>query len=112
THMRAEEIRAVFDQQAAGYDKQWAKLSPIRDGLHFLLESVFADLPTDARVLCVGVGTGAELAHLAKTFPLWSFTALDPSSAMIEQCRKRAEKEGFASRCRFHVGYVDSLPSD
>lgn len=108
--MRPEEIRAVFDQQAAGYDKQWVKLSPIREGLHFLLESVFADLPTDARVLCVGVGTGAELAYLAKKFRYWSFTALDPSGAMIDQCRLRAENEGFVSRCCFRVGYVDSLP--
>jgi tRNA (cmo5U34)-methyltransferase len=110
--MRSDELRAAFDQQAAGYDKQWAKLAPVRDGLHFLLESVFARLPAEAKVLCVGVGTGAELAHLAKRFPRWSFTAVEPSSAMLDVCRRRAENDGFASRCSFHEGYVDSLPSD
>ncbi len=108
--MRDDELRAAFNQQAAGYDKQWAKLSPIRDGLHFLLESVFADLPADAHVLCVGVGTGAELAHLASRFPRWRFTAVEPSGAMLDMCRQRAEREGFASRCDFHEGYVESLP--
>lgn len=54
--MRNDELVAAFDQQAAGYDRQWAKLSPLREGLHFLLESVFAELPADARVLCVGAG--------------------------------------------------------
>jgi tRNA (cmo5U34)-methyltransferase len=30
---------------------------------------------------------------------------------MMDVCRQRAEAEGFASRCDFHVGYVDSLPA-
>jgi len=108
--MRSDELKAAFDQQAAGYDRQWEKLAQLRDGLHFLLESVFADLPARARVLCVGVGTGAELAHLARKFPHWKFTAVEPSGAMLEQCRQRAVREGFESRCQFHEGYVDSLP--
>lgn len=110
--MQKEELKAVFDQQASGYDKQWARMAPIRDGLHFLLESVFADLPEDARILCVGVGTGAELAYLAQRFPGWRFTAIDPSGAMLEVCRQRAEAEGYLSRCYFHEGYLDSLPTE
>lgn len=108
--MRKEELKAVFDHQAPGYDKQWARMASIRDCLHLLLESVFADLPTDARILCVGVGTGAELSYLARTFPQWQFSAVDPSGAMLDECRKRAEAERYTSRCRFHEGYVDSLP--
>jgi len=107
--MQKEELKAIFDQQAASYDKQWARMAPIRDGLHLLLESVFADLPADARILCVGVGTGAELAYLAQKFPDWRFTAVDPSGAMLEVCRQRAEAEGYLSRCHFHEGYLDSL---
>jgi tRNA (cmo5U34)-methyltransferase len=108
--MRSEELKAVFDQQASGYDKQWARMVPIRDGLYFLLESIFADLPADARILCVGAGTGAELAYLARTSPRWRFTAVDPSGAMLDVCRQRANAEGYISRCDFHEGYLDSLP--
>lgn len=108
--MQREELKRTFDQQASGYDKRWAKLAPIREGLHFLLESVFADLPADARILCIGAGTGAELAHLARKFPRWGFTAVEPSRAMLEVCRERAEQQGFASRCHFHEGYLESLP--
>jgi hypothetical protein len=25
--MRSEEIKAIFDQQAAGYDRQWARMA-------------------------------------------------------------------------------------
>lgn len=109
--MNRDELRVAFDQQAAGYDKQWAKMAPILNGLHFLLESFFAELPADARVLCVGVGTGAELAYLAQKHPHWTFTAVDPSGSMLDVCRQRGEKEGFASRCNFHEGYIDSLPA-
>ncbi|OBX35952.1 hypothetical protein A8U91_00288 [Halomonas elongata] len=108
--MHSDELKTTFDQQASGYDKQWAKLAPIRDGLHFLLESVLAELPADARVLCVGVGTGAELAYLAKKFPRCRFTVVEPSGAMLDVCRHRATKEGFKSSCYFHEGYLDSLP--
>lgn len=108
--MQPEELRAVFDRQAPGYDKQWARMAPIRDALHFLLESVFADLPNDARILCVGAGTGAEIAHLARRFPGWRFTAVDPSPAMLEVCRARADAEGYAARCDHHEGYIDTLP--
>ena len=72
---------------------------------------MFAELPVDARVLCVGVGTGAELAHLARKNPAWRFTVVESSGPMLDVCRQRAEKEGFTSRCYFHEGYLDSLPA-
>jgi len=108
--MRSEEVKAIFDQQAAHYDAQWARTAPIREGLLFLLQSVFADLPEDANVLCVGVGTGEEMLYLARRFPGWRFTAVDPSDAMIEVWRAKALREGIAERCQFHAGYLDSLP--
>lgn len=108
--MHQDEIKALFDQQAAGYDAQWAKTAPIRHCLHLLLGSLFSELPADARVLCVGVGTGDELFYLASKYPGWRFTAVEPSGAMLDICRRRAESEGVASRCLFHEGYLDSLP--
>ena len=109
--MNQDEIKAVFDQQAASYDVQWAKTAAIKDCLYLLLESLFAELPADARILCVGVGTGAELAHLARKNPAWRFTAVEPSGPMLDGCRQRAEEDGFTSRCYFHEGYLDSLPA-
>ena len=110
--MNQDQIKAIFDQQAAGYDAQWAKTSPIRNCLHLLVDSMFAQLPKDARVLCVGVGTGAEMAHLARRNPGWRFVAVEPSGAMLEVCRQLAEREGFSERCQFHEGYLESLAAD
>ena len=109
--MDQDDVKAIFDQQAAGYDAQWAKTAPIKDCQHFLLASLFAELPSDARILCIGVGTGAELAPLAQQHSGWRFTAVEPSGPMLDVCRERAAREGFASRCDFHEGYLDSLPS-
>ena len=108
--MQQEELKTLFDKQAAGYDKQSARMAAIRDCLHLLVKSVFSDLPTDANILYVGTGTGAERAYLATNFPDWTFTGVEPSGAMLEVCRMRAETEGYASRCEFHEGYLDSLP--
>lgn len=81
--MNQDEIKSLFDQQAAGYDAQWAKTQPVRDCLHLILESALAELPSEANILCVGVGTGAELAHLARKWPEWRFTAVDPSGGIL-----------------------------
>ena len=97
-------------EQASGYDRQWAKLAPIRDALHLLLRIRLSELPDDAQVLCVGVGTGAELLYLAQAFPQWSFTLVEPSKPMLDICRQKAEEDDITSRCTFHEGYLDSLP--
>lgn len=109
--MHRDQVTAIFQQQAASYDTQWAKTAPLRHCLHLLLDSLFAELPTDARILCVGVGTGTELAHLAAQNTGWRFTAVEPSAAMLDVCRQRAEQDGFAARCDFHEGYLESLPA-
>lgn len=109
--MNDNELKALFDQMAPGYDKQWERTAPINQCLYFLLESVFAALPADARLLCVGAGTGSEILHLASRFPGWRFTAVEPAGAMLEVCRRRAREAGIADRCAFHEGYLDTLPA-
>lgn len=108
--MNQDELKAVFDRQASGYEAQQMKLAPVHDGLYFQLEWIFSELSQEARILCVGLGAGAELSYLASRFPGWSFTAVEPSGAMLDVCREKAAREGFISRCTFHEGYVESLP--
>ncbi|MBI3525434.1 MAG: class I SAM-dependent methyltransferase [Betaproteobacteria bacterium] len=109
--MQNQEPAIVFDQErATSYDKQVGKLAPMRDALHFLIRMVLSELPVDARILCIGAGTGAELIDLAQAFPQWRFTAVEPAAPMLDICRQRAEDCGVASRCTFHEGYLDSLP--
>lgn len=96
---------------APAYDERGAKFLPVRAALDFLIRSVLLGLPDDARILCVGAGTGAELIDLARAFPDWRFTAVEPSAAMLEICRKKATDAGVASRCEFFEGFLESLPT-
>lgn len=108
--MQQDDLITVFDQQAATYDASWDRMTAVRSALDLLLSAAFADGPPDARVLCVGAGTGVELTRLAALHPGWRFTAVEPSAAMLQVCRQRAEREGFADRCTFHEGFLTSLP--
>lgn len=109
--MHRQEPSVAFDQaHAATYDQRFTKLVAMRDALHLLISAVFADLPAEARILCVGAGTGAEVIYLAQKFPRWRFAVVEPSAPMLEVCRRKAEECGITSRCVFHEGYLDSFP--
>lgn len=97
-------------ENASSYDSQRARLAPVKDALHLCIRMKLSELPVDARVLCVGAGTGSELIYLAREFPQWHFTAVEPAPEMLKICRERTEECGIASRCTFHEGYLDSLP--
>jgi len=101
----------TFDQKrATSYDKRFAKLAPMREALHLFTRMIFAALPTESRVLCVGAGIGPELFYLAAAFPEWEFTAVDPSLAMLTVCRDRAKELGIIDRFTFHEGFLETLP--
>lgn len=101
-----------FNKEAAQrYDERNSKLSRISDCLHFLTGLALKDLPAQARILCVGVGTGAEILSLAQTFPGWTFVGLDPSQNMLDVCRERMNDAGLGDRCEFVHGFIQDLPS-
>jgi tRNA (cmo5U34)-methyltransferase len=102
----------VFNKEmAAAYDTRNIVFTPLRDSLNFIIRAILTELPIDAQILCVGVGTGVELVDLAQAFPQWQFTAVEPAVPMLDICRQRVEESGLTSRCTFHEGYLDSLPA-
>lgn len=100
-----------FNKEASqSYDEKNRKLAPIADNMHFLIRLVLQEAPAKAHVLCVGVGTGAEIFSLAQAHPEWTFVGVDPSEGMLSVCRDRLTKAGLIDRCELIHGYVDDLP--
>jgi tRNA (cmo5U34)-methyltransferase len=99
-----------FDQAMAdAYDQRNSALQPISESLHFLMALTLRDLPAGSRVLCVGVGTGAEILSLATAFPGWSFVGVDPSGEMLAVARKRLGAAGFLNRCELVEGRLQTV---
>ena len=115
--VEADEIVAnksaiVFDRERAQtYDERQNSSAPLFDGLRFSMRFVMNDLPADARVLCIGLGTGTELIELAKFYSGWKFTAIEPAPSMLDVCRARVAEAGLSERCAFHGGALDALPA-
>lgn len=96
---------------SAAYDKRNSGLAPIADNMHFLIRLVLKNLPLRARILCVGVGTGAEILSLAQAYPQWSFVGVDPAAPMLAVCRERLMAAGIMTRCALIHGYVQDVPA-
>lgn len=102
--------KGKFSRESAfSYDQQRQKLAPIKEALHLCMKMVLSHLPENARILCVGAGTGSELVFLGKAFPKWHFTVVEPETDMLSICEETTKKEGIYDRCFFHEGYLDSL---
>lgn len=100
------------DEWATNYQRRADAAIPGREGLYRLCCAVFRPMPSNARVLVVGCGTGEDLIPLAKAFPLASFMGIDPSTAMLEVCAKRVAEERFDDRVRLEAIRLDALRID
>lgn len=100
-----------FDSETSvRYDGFVKKLIPDYVHLHELVVAQLGlALPDNARVLVVGAGTGTEVLALADFESSWTFTAVEPSAAMVEVARARIKDAGLADRVQFHVGTLDTL---
>ena len=84
---------------------------PGLEGLYRLVRAGFDSLVKDgARILIVGAGGGREIETLAASPKRFSFIAVDPSVAMLEQARAYATALGAQERTTFIEGLVDDAP--
>lgn len=100
-----------FSSAARSYDEKNQQLASIAENMHFLIRLILKNAPARARVLCVGVGTGAEILSLAGAFPEWRFVGVDPSEGMLEVCREKLKSVGVYDRCELIQGYVHDVPN-
>ncbi len=99
-----------FSTAAKSYDEKNLQLAPIADNMHFLIRLILKNTPTHAKVLCIGVGTGAEILSLSKIFPHLNFVGVDPALGMLDVCRERLKDAGILDRCELIHGYIHDVP--
>lgn len=70
------------------YDEHIRKLIPGYELIHLQVNALLKTYASEhAYILVVGCGTGHELRYLAKQFPQWRFTAIDPAQNMLEKAK-------------------------
>lgn len=111
---RAIDPHVHFDSETSvRYDTFVQRLIPDYVRLHELVVAQLGlALHDNARVLVVGAGTGTEVLALADFDDSWTFTAVEPSSAMVDVARARIDDAGLSDRVTFHVGTLDTLEDD
>lgn len=79
-------------QVVENYDQHIRKLIPAYELVHQQIQVLLKlHLATHPHVLIVGCGTGHELIELAKQFPDWQFTAIDPAIHMIDKVKEKID---------------------
>lgn len=92
------------------YDECNSRIGAIGNSLYLLIPLVLNALPENARLLCVGAGTGREIIQLAERYPHWRFTAVDPSAPMLSVCEQKLKERGLEHRCQLITGYLNDVP--
>lgn len=87
------------------YDQHIRCLIPGYELMHQQVDAILqASLRRDAHILVVGCGTGYELEYLLNKHPNWSFTAVDPSLAMLQKAQAQIQAIGQQARVNFVHG--------
>lgn len=97
----------------AGVYRDMQRAVPGIEAMYLLLRAIMeAELPNGGRLLLVGAGGGRELEALAPCTVGYSFTAVDPSPAMLSLARQYAEAAECAGRTRLVLGETRAVPAD
>ncbi|MEI4768727.1 class I SAM-dependent methyltransferase [Psychrobacillus sp. FJAT-51614] len=98
---------------AAEYDKGIRRNLPTYDPMLRLSQTFLrANLIDNASLLIVGGGGGNELNAFGPTNTEWKFTVVDPSKAMLEVAKMKAEQMEMDNRVEFFNGTIEKVPSD
>ena len=101
-----------FDgEYGRGYDELARQVIPAYEQIFRATAALFEnELPSDARVLVVGSGTGTEVATFGAAQPRWTIIGVDPSAEMVRMTERRADELGLDDRVMIVHGFARDLP--
>jgi tRNA (cmo5U34)-methyltransferase len=105
-----DSIQSFDAERAATYDNNIRAVAPGYEVLHEAIAAMMdASLTPTAHMLVVGAGTGREIVEMGRAHPEWRFTAVDPSPAMLDQCRATLVGTDLADRVEYVCERVEDL---
>lgn len=107
---KSDSIRSFDAKRATAYDESIRAVVPGYEVLHEAIAAMMdAALDDTAHILVVGAGTGAEIIAMGRAHPEWRFTAVDPSPAMLDQCRANLSRVGLSDRVHYVCDRVEDV---
>ena len=106
------DARSLFADPAdvASYAQTTARKVPGLGDLHRMVTQLLAErAPGKAHIFVLGAGGGLELRAMASARSAWSFTGVDPSSAMLDLAR--AATSPFVDRISLVTGTIEQAPA-
>ena len=101
------------DRHASIYDEKIRKVIRGYNEMHDLSYYLLKDnLPQDAKILVVGIGTGHEAVTYAESQEKWRIVGVDPTPEMVKSSKNKVAKLGLAGRIEVFEGKVESLKED
>lgn len=101
------------DRRARRYDDTIRRVIPGYETLHRMASVLLgAAVGDSARLLLVGIGTGAELEVLGPDHPGWRLTACDPAAGMLAVAEERVARLGLGERVSLNACTADALPAE
>jgi SAM-dependent methyltransferase len=94
----ARQTQLAFDGVAATYDRSNAENSILRAMRARTRAALIRAVPPEGRVLDLGCGPGTDVVHFAAMG--FHVTAVDWSTAMVAEARRRVRDAGLSSRAR------------
>jgi tRNA (cmo5U34)-methyltransferase len=111
--VNTDEVVQIFENMGAEvYDQFNSHFRQLSESLFLLTMLALRDLPNDANILCVGVGTGADIIDIAKFKSGWTFTGIEPSTAMLSGCKQKLAEAGLTERCELFNGYLSDFNTE
>jgi SAM-dependent methyltransferase len=105
------DTQRAFDGAAPSYDRSNAENPTLCEMRRRTLAAVARHVPAGGRIIDLGCGPGSDDEALARAG--YSVTAIDWSSAMVEETRKRIARAGLQDRVDVHhlgIHQLDRLP--
>ena len=92
------------------YDEKIRKVIPGYQVIHELVRYLLEDnLPSTAKVLIAGAGTGQEILAYSKSNPEWLLVGFDPAEPMLSVAKQMVKNSNLEKRVKLIQGFIHDV---